>query len=159
LNQLEMKKLNITVSISLVFVLIGFSCLAQNTAVKIVKSIRASEITSSASGTFGPDQSVSHLTDGSGIHNNIHDSNGGAQTMWHTMENPVASAPAKGLPLYKAWVRFDFSTPKSFNKILIWNHNQQNLTNRGFRSIKVYGTTNEIDWIALTALELPDAKD
>lgn len=153
-----MKKLNVITSISLVFVLISFGCLAQNATFKIVKNIRAGEITSSASGTFGPDQSVSHLTDGSGIHNNLHDSNGGAQTMWHTPENPVASIPAKGLPSYKAWVKFDFSTPKSFNKILIWNHNQQNLTNRGFRSIKVYGTTNEIDWIELTALELPDAK-
>ena len=153
-----MKKLTIIISISLVFVLISFSCLAQNATFKIIKNIRAGEITSSASSTFGPDQTVNHLTDGSGIHNNIHDSNGGAQTMWHTKENPAASTPAKGLPTYKAWVKFDFSTPKSFNKILIWNHNQQSLTNRGFRSIKVYGTTNEVDWMELTALELPDAK-
>ncbi|SHM03138.1 glycosyl hydrolase-related protein [Mucilaginibacter sp. OK098] len=154
-----MKTLNITLSISLVFVLIGFSCLAQNTTFKISKDIRASEITSSASSSFGPDQSVNHLTDGSGIHNNLHDNNGSALTMWHTTENPVASIPAKGLPLCKAWVRFDFSTQKSFNKIWIWNHNQENLTSRGFRLIKVYGTTNEIDWFELTTLELPDAKN
>jgi len=154
-----MKTLNTTISISLVLVLIGFSCLAQNTTFKISKDIRASEITSSASSTFGPGQSVNHLTDGSGIHNNLHDNNGSASTMWHTTENPVASIPVKGLPSCKAWVRFDFSTQKSFNKILIWNHNQENLTNRGFRLIKVYGTTNEIDWFELTALELPDAKN
>jgi len=154
-----MKTLNITISISLVFVFIGFNCSAQNTTFKIIKGIRASEITSSASGAFGPDQSVNHLTDGSGIHNNTHDSNGSALTMWHTTENPAASIPAKGLPSYKAWVKFDFSTPKSFSKILIWNHNQENLTNRGFRLIKVYGTTNEIDWFELTTLELPEAKN
>ena len=154
-----MKTLNIILSISLVLVLIGFGCLAQNTTFKISKDIRASEITSSASSTFGPGQSVNHLTDGSGIHNNLHDNNGSASTMWHTTENPAASIPAKGLPSYKAWVRFDFSTQKYFNKILIWNHNQENLTNRGFRLIKVYGTTNEIDWFELTTLELPDAKN
>ena len=158
-KQLEMKILNITLSIGLVFVFIGLNCSAQNTTIKINKDIRSSEITSSASGAFGPDQSVNHLTDGSGIHNNTHDSNGSALTMWHTTENPAASVPAKGLPSYKAWVKFDFSTPKSFSKILIWNHNQENLTNRGFRLIKVYGTINEIDWFELTTLELPEAKN
>ncbi|SDS35228.1 Glycosyl hydrolases family 38 N-terminal domain-containing protein [Mucilaginibacter mallensis] len=155
-----MKTLNIiTISVSLIFVLIGFNGLAQNTKFKIIKDIPANEITLSASSTFGPDQSINHLTDGSGIHNNIHDNNGNALTMWHTTENPVATIPAKGLPACKAWVRFDFSTQKSFNKLLIWNHNQENLTNRGFRLTKVYGTTNGIDWFELATLELSDAKD
>jgi len=154
-----MKKLNTTIAISLALAFIGFNCLAQNTTIKISKEIRASEITSSASSSFGPDQSVNHLTDGSGIHNNLHDSNGNALTMWHTTEDPVATIPAKGLPAYKAWVRFDFITQRPVNKILLWNQNQEGLTNRGFRLTKVYGTTDEINWFELTTLELPDARN
>jgi len=132
--------------------------LAQNNSVSIVQEISASDITVSASSTYGPNQSVNHLTDGSGLHENKHDDNGSSLTMWHTNESPLASKPVKGLPSFRAWVRFDFTTPKIFSKTLIWNHNQANLTNRGFRKTKVYGSVNGTDWIELKALELPEAK-
>jgi hypothetical protein len=79
--------------------------------------------------------------------------------MWHTSENPPASAPAKGLMPCKGWVRFDFSELKTFDKILVWNHNQANLTNRGFRLTKIYGSTNGTDWIEFKSLELPNASE
>ena len=37
---------------------------------------------------------------------------------------------------------------------MIWNHNQANLTTRGFRKTRIYGTTNGTDWFPLTAAEV-----
>lgn len=153
-----MKLFKPCISFSLLLTLICLNTLAQQTAFRIVKNIRAGEISLSASGSFGPDQSVNHLTDGSGIHDNLHDNDGSARTMWHTPLHPAATAPAKGLPAFPAWVRFDFSTSTSINTILVWNHNQHNLSNRGFRLTKIYGTTDRINWFVLKQLELPDAR-
>jgi len=150
-----MKKL----SIFLAIVLTALNVFAQKKTFKINQSINAYDISITASGSFGKEQAVSHLIDGSGMLNDVHDTNGSAQTMWHSPENPSPSAPAKGLPAFKAWVKFDFKAAKSPNKLLIWNHNQQNLTNRGFRLTKVYGTSNGADWVELAAVELPKAKD
>lgn len=153
-----MKTLKITISLSIMLVFFCFYAFAQKNVISIIQEIPANEIILSASSSFGPDQSVGHLIDGSGIQNKIHDNNGSSITMWHTTQNPATSIPSKGLPSFKAWLRFDFSTQKSFNKLLIWNHNQENLTNRGFRLIKVYGTADGISWIQLSTLELPNAK-
>lgn len=153
-----MKLFKPRIPFSLLLMLICLNAIAQQSAFRIVKNIRAREISLSSSGTFGPDQSVQHLTDRSGIHDNLHDDDAGASTMWHTPLNPVASAPVKGLPAFPAWVRFDFSTPTAINTILIWNHRQHNLSNRGFRSTRIYGTTDRINWFVLKQLELPDAR-
>ncbi|QIL40532.1 glycosyl hydrolase [Pedobacter sp. HDW13] len=152
-----MKILKIIASFS-VLVFICFYASAQKQVNSIIQEIPANEITLSASTSFSPDQSAGHLIDGSGVRNKVHDNNGSATTMWHTIQNPAASIPSKGLPAFKAWLRFDFSTQKSFNRVLIWNHNQENLTNRGFRLIKIYGTTDRVSWTQLNALELPNAK-
>jgi len=153
-----MEKVKTKSLVGLALMLLFFNGFAQKNTFKINQVINASDITPSASSNFGAAQDVSHLTDGSGIKNNIHDANGGAQTIWHTAENPTASNPTKGLPTFNAWTRFDFKTAKSINKLLVWNHNQQNLTNRGFRLTKVYGTKNGTDWVELAALELPKAR-
>jgi len=71
-----MNVLNITLSISLVLVLMCLNGQAQNPIVKIIQNIWSTEIILSASITFSPDQSISHYTDGSGIHDNIHDNSG-----------------------------------------------------------------------------------
>nr|WP_121270910.1 glycoside hydrolase family 38 C-terminal domain-containing protein [Pedobacter schmidteae] len=68
-----MKTLKITTSLSIMLLFFGFKGLAQNSTFNINKDISAKEITVLASSSFGPDQSVGHLTDGSGIHNKIHD--------------------------------------------------------------------------------------
>lgn len=154
-----MKIVNIAPSISLVILLICLNGFAQNTSFKTSRSIKSSEIALTASSSFGSDKSVNHLIDGSGISKDLHDNNGSASTMWHTIEKPTASRPAKALPLFNAWLKFDFSTPKSFNKVLIWNHNQENLTNRGFRMTKLYGTVDGTNWILMKTIELPNAND
>jgi hypothetical protein len=41
--------------------------------------------------------------------------------------------------------------------MLIWNHNQAGLTDRGFRNTKILGTADGITWHPLAALELPRA--
>lgn len=152
-----MKSLNIGALLSIILATFCLNGIAQKPTIKIAQKINSSEITVSASSTFGSGQGAENLIDGSGIHGNTHDNNSMAFTMWHTSDSKVVPVPAEGLPSFKAWVRFDFSSQKSFNKILIWNHNQENLTNRGFRSTKIYGTNNGTDWFLLNALELPIA--
>jgi len=63
----------------------------------------------------------------------FHDNNGSAQTMWHTTQRPAPTSATAGLPASPAWVRFDFAQPQTIDSIHIWNHNQANLTDRGFR--------------------------
>jgi hypothetical protein len=122
--------------------------------------IPASAITVTPSSVYSPDQAAHHLTDGSGMLGILHDNNGSAATMWHTTANPLATSPANGLPRSPAWVRFDFSSPRNFDAIQIWNHNQRQLTDRGFRRTHVYGSSDGQTWFALTwpeMIELPRA--
>ena len=69
-------------------------------------------------------------------------------------ENPTATAPATGLPPYPAWIRFDFSEPKKFDEISIWNHNQTGLTDRGFRQAVIYGCSDGSKWRRLASIDL-----
>lgn len=117
-------------------------------------------VTVTASSVYNPMQTVQHLIDGSGMVGAAHDNEGAAGTMWHTSEHPVAKPPASGLPPSPAWVRFDFSQPIKLSSLLIWNHNQEKLTDRGFRTTRLYGTTDGVTWSPLTAfdsVELPQA--
>jgi len=113
--------------------------------------LQADGIRVTASSAFGPDQSPQHLVDGSGLTGILHDNDGAAGTMWHTAEHPSASSPAPELPSSPAWVRFDFPGGARFDTILIWNHNQHGLTDRGFHTARIYGTTDGKNWVKLTA--------
>ena len=124
-------------------------------AVVLAAEIPANAIKVTASTTFGPGQAAQHLIDGTGLNGETHDNSNYAGTMWHTVENPAASAVA-GIKA-PAWSRFDFAKPQSFDKILIWNHNEAGLTDRGFRKIKILGTVNGTAWLPLAELELPRA--
>ena len=64
--------------------------------------------------------------------------------MWHSVEKPAPTAPAEGLAPSPAWVRFDFTRPQTFDSIHIWNHNQANLTDRGFRKTRIYGSSDGV---------------
>src|ERR1035438_7967274 len=80
--------------------------------------------------------------------------------MWHTTQRPAPSSAAAGLPESPAWVRFDFAQPQKFDSIQIWNHNQANLTDRGFRKTRIFGSPDGTAWFALTSpevIELPRA--
>jgi hypothetical protein len=117
-------------------------------------------ITVAASSQYSPDQAVRHLVDGSGIQFGLHDNNGSAQTMWHTVSNPAPLPPDSGLDPSPAWVRFDFAQPENLRAIMIWNHNQSGLTDRGFRRTRIYGSSDGTTWFPLTSsetIELPRA--
>jgi hypothetical protein len=129
-------------------------------AVWIEDEISATAITVTASSQFGPAQAVRHLVDGSGMQNGFHDANGGSETMWHSTERPAPTSAATGLPASPAWVRFDFAHPQRFDSIHIWNHNQANLTDRGFRMTRIFGSADGASWFTLTSpevVELPRA--
>src|SRR5262249_8570932 len=73
---------------------------------------------------------------------------------------PMPRPPANGLAPSPAWVRFDFGQPRKFDSILIWNHNQATMTDRGFRRTRIYGSPDGVHWTPLTGaagIELPRA--
>jgi hypothetical protein len=124
-------------------------------ATSIDVEIQAADIQPTASSTHGSSQQVTNLVNGSGLSGDLHENSGNAVTMWHTVENSAASAVA-GIQA-PAWVRFDFERPVSLDKIRIWNHNQQFLTDRGFRKTSILGTVDGTSWKMLIETELPRA--
>ncbi|WP_018759597.1 DUF7402 domain-containing protein [Paenibacillus terrigena] len=70
----------------------------------------------------------------------IHDNNGNAATMWHTDINPGVNA----------WIEFDLEEVSSVGEMWIWNINQQNNIDRGFKDVKIEYKVNEEDqWTEL----------
>ena len=130
-------------------------------AVWIEEEVPTNGLAVTASSQFGSPQSVRHLVDGSGMQGGAHDNNGSAQTMWHTTQNPAPTSATAVLPASPAWVRFDFAQPQRIDSIHIWNHNQPNLTDRGFRKTRIFGSADGAAWFALTSpevVELPRAR-
>lgn len=123
---------------------------------QVAHAIPAKAITVTASSVYGPMQAAQHLIDGSGMLGALHDNAESAQTMWHTPERPASQPPASGLPASPAWVRFDFAQPQQFNVVLIWNHNQPKLTDRGFRKVRIYGSSDGVTWQTLNASQAND---
>jgi hypothetical protein len=124
-------------------------------AVWIEDLVPANLITASASSEYGRQQGAMNLVSGAGMQSGLHDNDGQARTMWHTVEpSTQATAAAAGLPASRAWVRFDFTQPQKFDSIQIWNHNQAGLTDRGFRRTRIFGSANGAEWIPLTAPEM-----
>jgi hypothetical protein len=124
-------------------------------------TVPESDITVSASSQYSPDQDIKHLIDGSGMCSGLHDNNYAADTMWQSAEHPRPAPPDQGLAPSPAWVRFDFNQPEKLYSILIWNHNQLNLTDRDFRKTHIYGTSDGATWFSLTltdTIDLPRAR-
>ena len=115
-------------------------------------AIPGDQINVTASSAWSDGRIPKHLADGSGMVGALHDNDDPTGTMWHTVERPAARPPVPGLPASPAWVRFDFAQPRTFESIQIWNHNQHTFTDRGFRKTRIYGTTDGVKWIPLTAL-------
>ena len=129
-------------------------------AVWIEEELPSNVVTVTASSQFGGNQMAGHLVNGAGLQNGLHDNDGSSQTMWHTTQRPTSTRAAATLPLSPAWVRFDFAQPQKFDSIFIWNHNQANLTDRGFRMTRIFGSADGATWFPLTSpdvIELPRA--
>src|ERR1700722_6177704 len=139
--------------ITLVFSAALFSGSAAR-AIWIVGDLPGAGITVKVSSQFGADQGARHLIDGAGLRGELHDNDASAQSMWHTDGHSPATAAAQGLPTAPAWVRFDFAQPERFDSIAIWNHNQADLTDRGFRRTRIFGTADGAQWVSLTSSEI-----
>ena len=129
-------------------------------AVWIDQEISKDLIKVRTSSQYAAEQKPERLIDGSGMQDDRHDNDGSARTMWHTMEKPAPTSPAAGLPPSPAWVLFDFAQPQRFDSIHVWNHNQANLTDRGFRKARIFGSADGSTWVTLTTpeiIELPRA--
>jgi hypothetical protein len=127
---------------------------------RVPDTIPASSITVTPSSVYSPVQLAQHLIDGSGMQGLLHDNATAAETMWQTSDPPAARPFLPGLPPSPAWVRFDFAHPTKLAQILVWNHNQATLTDRGFRKIQVFVSSDHTHWHPLatsTALEIPRA--
>jgi len=116
----------------------------------VAAAVPAYQIQVRTSSQFSDTQAPTHLIDGSGMQGEFHDNQAGAETMWHTVENPRASAPDPAIAPSPGWVRFNFSIPQYVDQVRIWNHNQAKLTDRGFRRMRILGTSDGVEWFALT---------
>lgn len=116
-------------------------------------------ITVNASSTYSDLQSAQHLIDGTGMMGALHDNQEAANSMWHTPEKPALTSAGEGIAPSPAWVRFDFAQAETVQALLVWNHNQQNLTDRGLRKVRLYGTPDGKSWFPLTpdVVEIPRA--
>lgn len=148
-----------TIKLLLPSLLLSFSALVQQVLaskyITIEQSLPSDQISVTASSTFDDLQSSANLINGSGMLGNTHDASSGASTMWHTTINPEETV--FGGVKAKCWVRFDFKIPTLVEKILVWNHNQAGLVNRGFRNIVILGSLDGRNWKAVAKAELPVA--
>jgi hypothetical protein len=124
-------------------------------AVQVEEEIQPGKVT--ASSTFSPKQAVEQLVNGAGLTGDRHDNDHGANTMWHSVEKLAPTSPATGLPSVPAWVRFDFAQPTTFDEIRIWNHNQANYTDRGFRQARLSTSADGAAWSSQVVV-IPRAK-
>jgi hypothetical protein len=118
------------------------------------QAVPAYQIEVQASNSYSPSQDPVHLINGAGMTGEFHDNERGAGTMWQTGYDPQPTSPAPALAKSPAWVRFNFTTPRYFESIRIWNHNQLNLTERGFKKMRIYGTSDGVEWFSLTKSEV-----
>lgn len=125
-------------------------------AVLVETEIAPAQVT--ASSEYSAAQTVRNIVNGSGLAGDRHDADSGAATMWHSALNRPPAPPAEGLKQAAAWVRFDFNGPESISSVRVWNHNQADLSDRGFRRTRIYGSNDGTAWFVLGAtesLELP----
>jgi TPR repeat protein len=114
-------------------------------------TVPSSQITVTASSQYSSGQDVHNLINGKGLLRGFHDNNGSAQTMWQSVSKPAPQPPAQGLAPSPAWVKFDFDVPENLASILVWNHNQAGLTDRGFKEADFWGSSDGVNWFHLTS--------
>lgn len=78
---------------------------------------------------------------GSTVENYRHDNDGNATTMWHVRTVDNIS------------ICYDFGTPIELDQMYIWNMNQNNNIERGFKNVKITYSTDGEKWTALPAPE------
>lgn len=148
----------------LAFTLVGLAWLpAAIGAAEVTPPLASNAIQVTASSTWG-EMNPHHVTNGAGLKDLLHDNNPESSgTMWHTAGAPKPTRPAEGLPEAPAWLRFDFKQAWTPGSCVIWNHNQANLTNRGFNHTLAFASTDGKTWEAVKSggqevFIIPEAK-
>lgn len=89
------------------------------------------------------------VIDSSNILYSTHDNAYNATSMWHSADGVT-----------KADLTFTFRSPVTISHLLIWNHNQQNLTDRGVKEMEVfYAETADGEWKSAGVYTLNKADD
>lgn len=104
--------------------------------------IQASNAT--AGSEYGPEQTVMNLINGSGMAGGCvpdakQDNNKDSVTMWHSKQNPRE----------KAWVVIDCGKNFYLDQMYIWNMNQLNAIDRGFKNVKIEYSKDNKNWTML----------
>lgn len=121
-------------------------------AIHPVKSVTASSIWSADSDWAAVKNVISDtgmVIDPSNILYSTHDNAYNATSMWHSADGVT-----------KANLTFTFDTPVTLTHLLIWNHNQQNLTDRGVKEMEVFYTDSaDGEWKSAGVFTLNKAND
>ena len=92
------------------------------------------------------------MIDSSNILYSTHDNAYNATSMWHSANGETTGR-----------LTFTFKESVTLSHLLIWNHNQQNLTDRGVKEMEVFYTNvanpGEADWISAGTYTLHKASD
>ncbi len=121
-------------------------------AIHAPQSVKASSIWSADSDWANVKNVISDtgmVIDPSNILYSTHDNAYNANSMWHGADGVT-----------KADLTFTFATPVNLSHLLIWNHNQQNLTDRGVKEMEVfYAETADGEWKSAGTYTLNKADD
>jgi alpha-L-fucosidase len=121
-------------------------------SIHAVKSVSASSIWSADSDWAAVKNVISDtgmVIDSSNILYSTHDNAYNATSMWHSADGVT-----------KASLTFTFDAPVNLTHLLIWNHNQQKLTDRGVKEMEVfYSETADGEWKSAGVFALNKAND
>ncbi|WP_288060091.1 discoidin domain-containing protein [Thomasclavelia cocleata] len=101
-----------------------------------------------AGSSYGSNQNPINVINGVGLSGNgtlqdKHDNEKSAKTMWHTSANPGN----------RAWFEVDLGDVYELDEMWIWNINQINNVERGFKNVKIEYSLDEEKWLELTPEE------
>ncbi len=121
--------------------------------------IPTAAITATASSEFYPPLTAASLTiDESGLTGDLHDNHPQGHTMWLSASGGAGSAANNPAGLAgTAWLLYQFNQPYLLDSLWIWNHNQENLTDRGLRRISIHTSLSGTTWTLITQTELTRA--
>ena len=134
-----------------------FSLITANTALAMnavyaqtEKQLSPSRIFTTASSSW-PGRDSSNTINKSQLEIWLHGNDGSAEGMWHTQYggDGYTNPHPETIP-GPAWIKFSFDQPYSLGKLWIWNHNQENLTDRGLKRVYVQYSIDNSNWSLLT---------
>ncbi len=121
-------------------------------AIRTPASVTASSIWNASSDWAAVKNVISEtgmIVDSSNLLYSTHDNAYNATSMWHSADGAVTAS-----------LTFTFDSPVQLSHLLIWNHNQQNLTDRGVKEMEVfYADSVDGEWRSAGVFTLNKAND